>query len=155
MEDYGIKVTKDDKKIDSLDSLDYVLHSGKQNLFTLDFNTGNYTFTDSFINTAPVSQVRVFATIPHNLGYIPTHLASFSDNGANYVYIPLRFYYFNYDPVTFYWVEGHINSYCDNANLYLSLATRRSGAPPASQYKDMTGLTFAYKYYIFTNKIGE
>jgi hypothetical protein len=146
--DYGIKVTKDGKEVDSTNSLDYILDSKYPNMFTYKFGTGSYTFADASQSAGTIN----IATIPHGLDYIPSYVVYFTDNFVDYVFLPLAFYYYNTNDPPTYQVQEHIKCYSDATNLYIDFWKYKTGLPPAGAWKDMTGVTFYYKYYIFTDK---
>lgn len=158
MSDFGIKITKDDKKVDSDDSLDYVLNSKYPNIFTAKAGTSNYLFNDSSYG---VGSVRM-ATIPHKLGYTPSYLVYLTDDAINYTF--LDFWYFSRTAWDLSWgAETWVMAHCDKQNLYIDFV--KTAQPPDAPYylsqppsnntawKDMAGISFNFKYYIFANEV--
>lgn len=156
MNNFGIKISKEGKNVESKDSLDYILNSTYPNIFTAKVGTGTYLFNDSSFGAGTVNII----TVPHKLDFKPTCIGYLTDNAVNYTYIPLGMYSSHYGPfsngnngIT----EEKLDCYCDSQNFYINLVkTLYSGGPAPNDdtaWKDMAGVSFNFKYYIFVNQV--
>jgi len=137
VDDYGIKVSKEDNDVKTANDSDLSLTSKFQNLTIASAETqvgGN--------------QATGLATIPHNLGYVPIHLVLVynpymdASTANKWLYLPSIVT----NPADA--VLAHSYAYADDTNLYIYAATIGPlGLPP---YTD-----FTFKYIIFNEKLSD